>query len=118
MPKFKRTRRLLCAAVAGTALALLPVSASGAQVMSPDADTGTRQVLSRGGYFLGDGVNIRSRPVDGTVLGQGYFRETFTAYCWSSDGYWIRLTAHRGNVTGWVSVNYVFYTDSGPMGYC
>ncbi|MFD0210455.1 hypothetical protein ACFVH9_15295, partial [Streptomyces hirsutus] len=84
----------------------------------PPPHPGTRQVLSRGGHFLGDGVNIRSRPVDGTVLGQGYFRETFTAYCWSSDGYWIRLTAHRGNVTGWASVNYVFYTDSGPMGYC
>ncbi|CAM5744675.1 SH3 domain-containing protein [Streptomyces hirsutus] len=53
MPKFKRTRRLLCAAVAGTALALLPVSASGAQVMSPDADTGTRQVLSRGRVLPG-----------------------------------------------------------------
>lgn len=117
MERFTRCLLVLCAAVLGAALALAPVPA-GAQERPAESGTDTLQAQSRGGYFLGDGVNIRSRPVNGTILGQGYFRETFTAHCWDSDGHWIYLTAHRGNVTGWVSVDYVFYTDSGPMGYC
>ncbi|MFJ8713681.1 hypothetical protein ACIRD9_10910 [Streptomyces violaceus] len=113
----RHIRRAACLALAGAALMLSPVTAH-AQEQAPASDTSTQQVQSRGGYFLGDGVNIRSRPVDGTVHGQGYFRETFTAHCWNGDGHWIYLTAHRGNVTGWVKVDYVFYTDMGPMGYC
>ncbi|MCT7355380.1 hypothetical protein N4P33_24950 [Streptomyces sp. 15-116A] len=117
MHELRRIRRLLCAVVAGAVLALVPVSANALE-RPAGPTTGTQQAQSRGGYFLGDGVNIRSRPVNGTILGQGYFGERFTAHCWNSDGNWIYLTAHRGNVTGWVSVNYVYYTDSGPMGYC
>lgn len=110
-------RRAACLALAGAALVLSPVTAH-AQEQAPASAADTQQVQSRGGYFLGDGVNIRSQPVNGTIRGQGYFRETFTAHCWNADGHWIYLTAHRGNVTGWVSVDYVFYTDMGPMGYC
>jgi hypothetical protein len=97
--------------LAGGVVATTAESASAAHQSQTD-------VRSREGFFLGDGVNIRNAPNGPIILGQGYKNETFTAYCWNADGRWIYLTAHRGNITGWVSVDFVFYSTSGPMGYC
>lgn len=44
-------RRAACLALAGAALVLSPVTAN-AQELGPTSDTSTRNVQSRGGYFL------------------------------------------------------------------
>ncbi|MFE0875972.1 hypothetical protein ACFW4X_14005 [Streptomyces smyrnaeus] len=108
--------------VAVVAAAMGAMLTSGAMVSTAESASAAQRshigVQSRAGYFLGDGINIRNAPNGPIILGKGYRGETFTAHCWNGNGLWIYLTAHRGNVTGWVSVSWVFYTNNGPMGYC
>ncbi|OON73444.1 SH3 domain-containing protein [Streptomyces tsukubensis] len=62
------------------------------------------------GHFIADGVNIRSQPGGGTILGKAYNGEKFTAHCSTANntGHWFRLTAHRGNITGYANQNFLW----------
>ena len=75
-------------------------------------------------YFSANGVNIRSAPVNGTVVGLGYKGQKFSvdeAFCSGNvggDKWWDYGTDQSTKVTGWVADYYLSHFSQNLYGPC
>lgn len=75
-------------------------------------------------YFSGNGVNIRSAPVNGKVVGLGYKGQKFAvveAFCSGNvggDKWWDHGTDQSTGVTGWVADYYLSHFAQNINGPC